>query len=183
MMIARWRSNSPTFFFHNLLVPSPVLTLSYGSSLLSPRGVKKEVKYSAPGESITEFKNQMPISLEPTLANFIYYVLDVKSGKYGVAAVFVPHFFLDVITLGSSGEAYYLGTIERCAQFIETLSNINFNIIGSVVEWKTHVEHYSNLNAEMSIVENSRELKLPELNDGGLQIDVVENFWELLNKE
>lgn len=169
----------PTFFFHNLLVPSPVVTLSYAAPLLL-RGVYKPVKYGDPGESIATFKKQLPIDQEPSLASFIAHVSAACAGKFGAQAIYVPHFFRDVITLGSTRESYYLGVIEKCAKAIETLPGINLNLIGSVAEWQADVRHHASCDTDVSIAEQLSKLKLPELSDAGLRVEIVDEFWKLI---
>lgn len=169
----------PTFFFHNLLVPSPVITLSYAAPLLS-RGVYKPVKYGDVTDAIEVFRKQVPIDQEPSLASFIEHVLAVKAGKFGAQAIYIPHFFRDVITLGSVQKPYYLEALDECAKTIDTLPEINLNLIGDVAKWKEQVKRYVNDDSDKVIAKQILKLKLPKFSDSDLQTEVVDDFWRLV---
>jgi hypothetical protein len=168
----------PTFFFHNLLVPSPVVTLAYAAPLLS-RGVYKPVKYGHIGESIKEFRMQVPIDEIPSISKFVDHVSASRAGKHGAQAIYIPHFFRDVITLGISQEPRYLETIDTAVEVISNLSGINLNLIGSIADWKFELLQLANRDSTAAITDQIKKLKLPAISDGGFRVETVVDFWNI----
>ena len=169
----------PTFFFHNLLIPSPVLTLAYAAPYLV-RGVYKPVKYGTPvDELVPSFREQVPmLSGEVTMLSFVAHAKAAHQGKFGAQAVYLPHFFRDVITLGVCfGESdYYRRSVHDAASMIGNTNGINMNLIGSVEEWQREIERIVDKDCSRSIDENLQQLQLPQLEDRGLVVERIENY-------
>lgn len=171
----------PTFFFHNLLVDSPVVTLSYAAPYVK-NGVYKPVKYGASIEGIVpDFKEQVPaLTSGPlTMASFISHVRDAQNGRFGAQAIYVPNFFRDVITLGVCfGDSnYYRQSISDAVSVIKTKPGINMNIIGSAEKWRDDIQAIVRRDCMNVIASHIEKLRLPALEDRGLSVEVIEKYW------
>lgn len=171
----------PTFFIHNLLVPFPVISLSYAAPLLS-RGVSKSLKYGSPIDAnAVEFIKQVPISKELlTFNKFCEHVVGAYRGAHGNISVYLPHALRDVIVIGSylGDSAFYTSCIDRAAEVIESKAkNINMQIIGSVSDWKEMVKALIRQDHESVIRSEIYAHKLPEMEDLGMNYERVRDFW------
>lgn len=180
------KTYKPTLFFHNLIVPSPVITLAYAAPLLS-RGVNKPLRYAAFSEAdVKEFKCQLTLSCEElTFDKFFNHVVAARAGKLGTQAVYLPHALRDVIVVGSFlGDAsYYLSVLDHCAEEIEHEPGLNLHIIGSIGQWKESVRDLIGLNYEAAIKKECERHGLAPLPDLGMTYRRPENFWELLSRK
>jgi hypothetical protein len=176
------KAYDPKFFFHNLLVPFPVMTIAYQAPLVLA-GVAKRLRYGNPAEEVIhKFKEHLPLSQTGSLTfeRFVEHVIAARHGAFGAQGVYLPHVFRDIITLGSAAgdAAYYRSTLGIAAAKLEATSGFNLAIIGSVHQWRKNVEAAIEQNHEAVAEEQRTALGLPELPDGGLLYQRVENFWE-----
>jgi hypothetical protein len=172
----------PTFFFHNLLVPSQVVTLSYAAPLLS-RGVYKPLKYGPLAVAdVEEFKGQVDLChTEITFEKFFNHIVDALHGRYGTQAVYLPHALRDIITVGSflGDSSYYLSTFDECAAAIEAKkTGLNIHIIGSVNKWVKSINTLINQDYESAIQRELETHELPILHDLGMHYSRIQSFWE-----
>jgi len=177
------KAYKPTFFFHNLLVPSQVVTLSYSAPLLS-RGVYKPLKYGLlMEEDINEFKRQVNLFQDAiTFERFFNHIVDTQHGRYGTQGIYLPHALRDVIVVGSflGDSAYYLSALDKCAAVIAAKPGVNLNIIGGVSQWVATVVDLVKQDSESVIQMELEAHKLPHLHDIGMQYSRIERFWERL---
>lgn len=175
------RSYRPVFFFHNLLVPSKVITLAYAAPLLS-RGVYKPLKYGFFSESdVHEFRQQITLCQEDiSFEGFVNHIVETIGGRYGAQAVYLPHALRDILTVGSylGDSAYYLSTLDKVSSLIETKPGINLSIIGSVDQWQKTVSQLIHQANELSIQAEIQAHGLPALDDLGMDYQRIENYWE-----
>lgn len=175
------KAYKPTFFFHNLLAPSKVVTLSYAAPLLS-RGVYRPVKYGPLAEAdVKEFKGQVCLSHGAiTFERFFNHIVDAYRGRYGAQAVYLPHALRDIITVGSflGDSSYFLSTLDKSAAVIEAKPGVNLNIIGSVSQWVKTVGDLIKQDHGDVIQRELETHGLPVLQDLGMHYSRVENFWE-----
>lgn len=171
----------PTFFIHNLLVPFPVISLSYAAPLLS-RGVSKSLKYGLPvDDEARGFLEQVPVSQELlTFKKFFEHVVGAYRGLHGNISVYLPHALRDIIVIGSSlGDAdFYSSCIDDVTEVIESKSKtVNMQIIGSVAHWKEMVKSLIWQDHESVIKAEIHAHKLPEMEDLGMDYHRVSDFW------
>ena len=178
----RRRGYQPKFFFHNLAVPFPDVSLSYAVPLRGRHGIAKEVGFGDSSEAcIHDFRAQVPIDVEVTLDFFVRHVAAAWHGEFGPAgqAMLAPNFLRDVITLGFEAESYYLDVVDEVCEALPSLPRTNFHIVGSPEKWKEQLLEVLRSPIEVSVRQNSGELGLPDLPDGGLLVTVIREFWKL----
>lgn len=176
------KTYKPTFFFHNLLVSSPVVTISYAAPLLG-RGVFKPVKYGDAVDSvICDFKQQITALNNPVnFAAFVNHIMLAAKGKYGVQAVYLPHVFRDIISIGAScgDQDFFSNSLDEATSKIANTAGLNFAIIGSVDAWRSQVEKMIAVDHAAVIDDHSKQLKLPKLEDRGLPYLRIDGYWNL----
>ncbi|WKJ90896.1 hypothetical protein QZJ86_01855 [Methylomonas montana] len=171
------KTYKPTFFFHNLLVPSPTITLAYATPLLV-RGVYKPLKYGVSADvDIRDFKNQIKVACEPiTFGIFFDHVMEAQRCGRG----YLPNTLRDLIIVGSSlgDRDYYVSTLEDAASAIEAKSGINLSIIGSISEWSNTVGSLIKQDHDGTISKQIEVHRLPALEDRGMPYRRIEEFWK-----
>ncbi|MCP4122645.1 MAG: hypothetical protein GY751_12905 [Bacteroidetes bacterium] len=173
----------PTFFYHNLLVQSSVVKLSYAAPLLS-RGVPMALKYC---ESVEEFAAQLKTQVEAldekqTFSKFVNHIAAARRGDFGPQAVYLPHALRDVILLGGflGDKEYYESTIDDAAKIIIDTPNINLNMVGSIEEWKETITNLLRQNFNNAIEEHNSELSFPNLDDNEISYSRLKRYWEYI---
>ena len=174
----------PRFFCHNLLVPFPIVSLSYNVPLLDNNGVPQPVKYDA---EVSDFAKDLTTNLclaeAQTFSIFWKHVNNAIKGKYGYGplATYLPHAVKDLITLNSIRVSQHesLDILEKALLYLESKGNVNFNISGSASEWRQEVEGLIKSEQSELAQENAIALKLDSLEIHPFKYDNVENFWEL----
>jgi hypothetical protein len=175
----------PTYFIHNLLIPFPVISLSYRAPLLDEYGYKS-VRYGIEGVQVADlvggFREQVGIlGKDISMPNFVSHARKVRAGKFGMDTVFLPHLMSDVITIGSiDGDEYYRQTIGDAVSALERRGGPVNNIIGSIQEWKEGLlALLERRNWVAAVEEEARTHGLPELEDHGFAVERVEEYWKI----
>lgn len=174
------KTYKPTAFFHNLLIPFPVVSLSYAAPLTS-RGMYLPLKYGGVNEEqVSQFKAQVPwLSEGLSFASFVGHIRAARSGKFGAQAIYLPHAFRDIASVGAClGDAeYYNSTLSDAAAAIAEVPNLNLNLIGSVDAWRQETSAILESDFESLVQSNLRKLKLSDLKDDGMPFERIENYW------
>lgn len=160
----------PTFFYHNLLIDWPVLTLGYGASLRH-RGVSKAVNYGSFGDEPAGLKDQIESARFPaSFALFLKHLADARRGAFGPMAICLPHALCDLMSVGSylGDAAFFREHLAPAAGLIASASNVNLQIIGSVDQWIRDVGNLLSSNLEERVRQNILKLRLPSLTNESL---------------
>lgn len=155
----------PTFFYHNLLIDWPVLTLNYGVRLRR-RGVPLAINYGTLHEEQVLLMNQIEAVQHPeSFEVFVRHIQATRNGQFGPIATYLPHVFRDVMSVGAyMGDAgFYISCIDAACQLISSEPNLNLYIIGSVQQWKGEIESLLASDFESIVQENTKKLRLPTL--------------------
>ncbi|WP_281648510.1 hypothetical protein [Parendozoicomonas sp. Alg238-R29] len=158
------------YFFHNLLFHSPVITLGYPIVLCSDHTDKRIAYVEKPDDSAQEMTKKVEgFSGGMSLEKLFDHMLKVKNGCYGIRPIFLPHVYRDIVIL-----CRYLGeNIDELISFsIKSLSerdDYNRHIIGDVSSWELELRRLASSDLGSIVLENSRQLKFPVLEDMGLE--------------
>jgi hypothetical protein len=156
----------PTFFFHNLLVEWPVLTLGYGAPVLH-RVVARLLKYDqSVSEVAAQFREQVestrcPVSFEI----FVRHIRDARWEFFGPQAVYLPHALRDMIAVGSyldDGD-YYRACLDAACTRLAAIPNLSLHIVGSINAWRGDVESLIASCADALVERHQVSLRLPSM--------------------
>jgi hypothetical protein len=177
------QSYKPKFFYHNLTIASPVITLGYAAPLRH-RGVARSVKYGVPvGDLAEAFKVQVEsLRSKITFDVFVKHIVDTRNGVFGPSAAYLPHALRDISTVGSflGDTNYFLATLDEAGSSIDAAKDINPNITGSVVDWEKDVLDCINAATEQTVRQNLNALQLPALSKLPMPYARVPHYWTLL---
>jgi hypothetical protein len=157
---------TPKFFFHNLLIETPGLTIGYSVSLRH-RGVSKSLKYAASiADSPELLKAQiesarLPISFEI----FVRHIQGTIRGDFGPIGIYLPHAYCDIMSVGSflGDDGYFRSTLDDVCERIAAIPHLNLHIIGSVAKWRKEVELLLDSCGKDLIERHLTKLRLPPL--------------------